>query len=111
MEIFKEIKPLKAFLSQKPSSISVGLIPTMGALHAGHLSLIEASKRENQLTVCSIFVNPTQFNNSKDLEKYPRTLDRDLEMLTNAGCDIVFAPDVIEMYESEPTLKFDFGDL
>ncbi len=111
MEILKEIKSLKAFLSQKASSISIGLVPTMGALHAGHLSLIAASKRENQLTVCSIFVNPAQFNNPKDLEKYPRTLDRDVEMLKNSGCDVVFAPDAKEMYESEPTIKFDFGEL
>jgi pantoate--beta-alanine ligase len=111
MEIFKEIQSLKAFLSQKGNSISIGLVPTMGALHAGHLSLIEASKRENQLTVCSIFVNPAQFNNPKDLEKYPRTLDRDLEMLEKAGCTVVFAPDSKMMYEGEPTIKFDFGDL
>lgn len=111
MEIFKEIRSLKAFLSQKTSSISIGLVPTMGALHAGHLSLIGASKRENQLTICSIFVNPAQFNNPKDLEKYPRTLDRDVEMLKNSGCDVVFAPDAKEMYETEPTIKFDFGDL
>lgn len=111
MQIFKEIKPLKAFLSQKSGSVSVGLVPTMGALHAGHLSLIEASKRENQITVCSIFVNPAQFNNPKDLEKYPRTLDRDIEMLKKKGCDVVFTPEVKEMYEVEPTIKFDFGDL
>ena len=111
MEIFKEIQSLKAFLSQKGNSNSIGLVPTMGALHAGHLSLIEASKRENQLTVCSIFVNPAQFNNPKDLEKYPRTLERDLGMLEKSGCDIVFAPDAKMMYESEPTIKFDFGDL
>jgi len=111
MEIFKEIKPLKAFLSPKVNSISIGFVPTLGALHAGHLSLIAASKRENQLTICSVFVNPAQFNNAKDLEKYPRTLDRDLEMLQAAGCDVVFAPDVAEMYESPTTIKFDFGDL
>ncbi|MGC4021590.1 MAG: pantoate--beta-alanine ligase [Cyclobacteriaceae bacterium] len=111
MQFFKEIKPLRAFLSQISNSSSVGLVPTMGALHEGHVSLIKASKRENNLTVCSIFVNPAQFNNPKDLEKYPRTLERDLEMLKNAGCDIVFAPDVKEMYESEATIKFDFGDL
>jgi pantoate--beta-alanine ligase len=110
MQIFKEIKPLKAFLSQKGNS-SIGLVPTMGALHAGHLSLIKASKSENQLTVCSIFVNPAQFNNSKDLEKYPRTLEQDLAMLQQAGCDVVFAPEAKEMYEQTPTIKFDFGDL
>lgn len=111
MEIFKEIVSLKAFLSQKRGSVPIGLVPTMGALHAGHLSLIEASKKENGLTVCSIFVNPAQFNNPKDLEKYPRTLERDVEMLKMAGCDVVFAPEAKEMYEVEPTIKFDFGDL
>jgi pantoate--beta-alanine ligase len=111
MQIFKEIETLRAFLSQKMGSASIGLVPTMGALHAGHISLIEASKKENRLTVCSIFVNPAQFNNPKDLEKYPRTLERDVEMLKKAGCDVVFAPDAKEMYETEPTIKFDFGDL
>jgi len=111
MEIFKEIKSLKAFLSQKWGSVSIGLVPTMGALHAGHLSLIEASKKETELTICSIFVNPAQFNNPKDLEKYPRTFERDIEMLRNAGCDVVFAPEAKDMYETEATIKFEFGDL
>lgn len=110
MQIFKEIKPLKAFLSQNGNS-SIGLVPTMGALHAGHLSLIKASKQENHLTVCSIFVNPAQFNNPKDLEKYPRTLEHDLQMLEQSGCDLVFAPEAKEMYEQTPSIKFDFGDL
>ncbi len=83
----------------------------MGALHAGHLSLIQASKTENQLTVCSIFVNPTQFNNPKDLEKYPRNLDGDLQLLEQAGCDVVFAPDRTEMYQNTSNIKFDFGQL
>ncbi len=111
MEIFKEIKPLKAFLSQKWGLVSIGLVPTMGALHAGHLSLIGASKLENQLTICSIFVNPAQFNNPKDLEKYPRTLDLDLSLLESAGCDVVFAPAVPEIYDHDSTISFDFGHL
>jgi pantoate--beta-alanine ligase len=89
----------------------MGMVPTMGALHAGHLSLVEAARAENQLTICSIFVNPAQFNNAKDLEKYPRNLDRDLAMLEQAGCDLVFAPESLEMYQHTATLKFDFGDL
>ena len=111
MQVFKEIKPLRAFLKDKWNNISIGLVPTMGALHAGHLSLIKASKEENKLTICSIFVNPTQFNNPSDLEKYPRTLNSDLQLLEQTGCDIVFAPDRIEMYQNASNLKFDFGQL
>src|SRR5690242_11633362 len=108
MHVFKEIKPLKAFLKDKWNTVAIGLVPTMGALHAGHLSLITASKEENQLTVCSIFVNPTQFNNPIDLEKYPRNLNGDLHLLEQACCDIVFAPERAEMYESPSNIKFDF---
>lgn len=111
MDIFKEIEPLRAFLKHKWGTVSIGLVPTMGALHAGHLSLIEASKHENQLTVATIFVNPTQFNNPSDLAKYPRTLERDLNALKSAGCDVVFAPEASEMYRRPSTLKFDFGQL
>lgn len=110
MDIFKEIIPLKAFLeSVKGDSNSVGFVPTMGALHQGHLSLIQASKRENSKTICSIYVNPTQFNNPDDLAKYPNTVERDIELLTDAGCDVLFCPENKEMYSAEPTLKFDFG--
>jgi len=111
MQVFTEIKPLKAFLKDKWNTTSLGMVPTMGALHAGHLSLVKASRAENQLTICSIFVNPAQFNNAKDLEKYPRDLDRDLGMLEKAGCDFVFAPESLEMYKNTSTLKFDFGQL
>ncbi len=111
MQIFSEIQPLRAFLKDKWNIISIGMVPTMGALHSGHLSLVKASKEENQLTICSIFVNPTQFNNPKDLEKYPRSLDRDLDLLSQAGCDVVFAPENLEMYKKTSTIKFDFGEL
>jgi len=111
MRVFEEIKPIKAFLKDKWNIIPIGLVPTMGALHAGHLSLIRASKTENQLTICSIFVNPTQFNNAQDLEKYPRNLENDLSLLEQAGCDIVFAPERIEMYQNTSSIKFDFGQL
>ncbi len=112
MDIFKEIKPLKAFLeSAKRDSHSVGFVPTMGALHQGHLSLIKASKRENAKTICSIYVNPTQFNNPDDLAQYPRALDKDIQLLTDAGCDVLFCPDNKEMYSAEPGLTFDFGPL
>ena len=81
---------------------SIGFVPTMGALHQGHLDLIRASLDRNCYTVCSIFVNPTQFNDPKDLEKYPRTLSSDSEMLLKAGCDLLFAPDVAEIYPKVP---------
>lgn len=112
MEIFKKIAPLKAFLEEiRRSTKSIGLVPTMGALHKGHLALIEASKAQNSLTICSIYVNPTQFNNLKDLEKYPRDLVKDVEMLQKVGCDAVFCPENDEMYVGKSILKFDFGDL
>lgn len=112
MEIFKQIAPLKAFLrSCKQQGLSIGLVPTMGALHEGHLSLIEASRQQNQVTVCSIFVNPTQFNNPVDLQKYPRTLDKDILLLKKVGCEVLFCPENDEMYESSSFLKFDFGHL
>ncbi|MFM7858189.1 MAG: pantoate--beta-alanine ligase, partial [Flammeovirgaceae bacterium] len=110
MHVFEEIKPLRAFLKvEKEAHRTVGLVPTMGALHAGHLQLIEASKKENDLTVCSIYVNPTQFSNPIDLEKYPRTFDQDSEILKNAGCDVIFAPSTNEMYKLKTEIKFDFG--
>ncbi len=112
MQIFHTITSLQNFLkSQRLLGHSVGFVPTMGALHQGHLSLIETSKSQNDLTVCSIFVNPTQFNNPHDLAVYPRTLEADCEMLESVGCDVVFAPSAEEMYPTLPNLKFDFGDL
>lgn len=90
---------------------TIGLVPTMGALHKGHISLIETSKQQNKVTVCSIYVNPTQFNNPDDLLKYPRTFDLDLSLLEKAGCDAVFYPDNNEMYPEKPVVKFDFGEL
>jgi pantoate--beta-alanine ligase len=83
----------------------------MGALHAGHIDLVKRSVRENEITACSIFVNPIQFNNKEDLAKYPRTIDDDLRMLEEAGCNLVFVPSVDEMYPEPVTGKYDFGDL
>jgi pantoate--beta-alanine ligase len=112
MQIFKEIEPLKAFLHQKKvQKQSVGLVPTMGALHAGHLLLLATAKAENTVTICSIYVNPTQFNNLSDLEKYPRTIEKDIALLEGAGCDALFCPDNTEMYREASTLTLDFGAL
>ena len=112
MEIFSEISPLRAFLNQaRMSGKSLGFVPTMGALHDGHLSLLSASKTENDITICSIYVNPAQFNNPQDLVKYPRTIDRDSEMLKKVGCDVLFCPTNDEMYPDPTQIRFDFGDL
>ena len=83
----------------------------MGALHEGHLELIRNSQNDNQVTICSIFVNPSQFNNPTDLQKYPRTLDADTALLQKTGCDALFCPEVETMYESPGILHFDFGPL
>ena len=112
MEIFNEIKPIRAFLTaQKKLGRTIGLVPTMGALHDGHIELIRSSRQENDLTVCSIYVNPTQFNNASDLEKYPRTLATDTALLQEAGCDVIFAPANTEMYASSSQLHFHMGHL
>lgn len=112
MEIFKQIPPFRAFLKEiRKSGSTIGLVPTMGALHDGHLSLIKAAKLQNSLTVCSIYVNPTQFNNTIDLQKYPRKLEEDVKLLEKVGCDVIFCPENDEMYETDSRLKFDFGSL
>jgi len=110
MEIFEEIEPLRAFLKGKRKALkSIGLVPTMGALHDGHLALIRTSKAENDVTVSSIYVNPTQFNNKSDLDKYPRTWEADINLLRQEGCDVLFAPQNREMYSGNQSMTFDFG--
>ncbi len=96
-------------LSEQSLGKKVGFVPTMGALHQGHLSLVHQSIRQNDSTIVSIFVNPIQFNNADDLKKYPRTLDNDLELLESEGCNMVFAPSVEEMYPQVPTESYSFG--
>ncbi len=112
MEVFKEAQLLRKRLTKhRNNGHSVGLVPTMGSLHKGHLQLIEKCLKQNKVTVCSIFVNPTQFSNPTDLKKYPQNIDKDLTLLELTGCDIVFNPDVKEMYPQPPVVQFDFGQL
>ena len=99
MLVFEKINDLKKYLSdQRKTGSTIGFVPTMGALHLGHISLIERSASENDITVCSIFVNPTQFNDKNDLDKYPRTLDADKLILEKANCEVLFVPGVKEIY-------------
>ena len=93
MFIFQQVTDIRYYLDTKRlANIEIGLVPTMGALHNGHLSLIKQSKKQTGLTVCSIFINPTQFNDQKDYEKYPVTIHQDIHMLLKAGCDVLFLP-------------------
>ncbi|MBC3786195.1 pantoate--beta-alanine ligase [Spirosoma utsteinense] len=111
MNRFDTITALRQHLDSLPTDRPVGLVPTMGALHEGHLTLIETARQAGDLVVASIFVNPVQFNNPDDLARYPRTLEEDCRMLEAAGCDIVFAPSVTEMYPNPPAMRLSFGDL
>lgn len=114
MLLFKKVNDLEKYLdTQRKAGKTIGFAPTMGALHAGHISLVNLNNAENDLSVVSIFVNPTQFNEATDLDKYPRTEGADIEKLTAANCDILFMPDINEIYpkSTEITEKFDFGNL
>lgn len=113
MIIIKQISKIKETLSNlKNIDRKVGFVPTMGALHKGHISLIKKSKAENDFTVCSIFVNPTQFTNAIDLQKYPVTIDTDINQLELATCDILFLPATPEMYkEGEVEQHYELGNL
>ena len=109
MLIVQTIAELKACLNgEREQGHSVGLVPTMGALHAGHASLVERSVKENDVTVVSIFLNPTQFNDKKDLERYPRTLEADCLLLEKCGAQVVFAPSVEEVYPEPDTRVFSY---
>ena len=110
MEIVSTVAPLKEAIKKfRDNGDSVGLVPTMGALHNGHISLVKKCIAENGCCVVSIFVNPTQFNDKKDLQLYPRTPQEDCKLLEEAGCNIVFAPEVEEMYPVEDTRIFNLG--
>lgn len=110
MKSVNTIAELRAYLREVDAA-GVGFVPTMGALHAGHRSLVERARKECQTVVVSIFVNPTQFNDKTDLRNYPRTPEEDLALLTEAGADIVFMPSVEEIYPEPDTRQFDFGEI
>ncbi len=110
--VLETVDELREKLQSYPSGTQVGLVPTMGALHHGHGSLVSRSLQENNVTVVSVFVNPKQFNNPDDLKKYPRTLEKDIDLLNQLGEVIVFAPSVEEMYNEEYTdVCIDLGEL
>ena len=114
MIIFKESAALVKYLAtQKDKGQIVGFVPTMGALHNGHTSLIALSKKNTDITVCSIFINPTQFNNPEDFKKYPITLGSDIVQLEKAGCDVLFIPPVTEIYPKgfQNPIKYNLGEI
>ena len=115
MQLVTSVKGLNDILKPvRDKHQKIGFVPTMGALHQGHITLVRRSVSENDYTVVSVFVNPTQFNNKSDLDKYPRNLQRDAELLQEAGCDLVFAPSVDAIYTPEELNRpfdFDFGGL
>ncbi len=113
MQVFQGKEALREYINkQRNKGLSIGFVPTMGALHDGHLSLIDAAKKENDLVICSIFVNPTQFNNPEDFSKYPSTLAADKALLQGKKCDVLFMPDTKEMYGSHAASKsYSFGEV
>ena len=114
MVIFKKISDIKKYVSAETGKgHKIGFVPTLGALHEGHLSLIHKALEDKMLPLCSIFLNPTQFNDIRDLEKYPVSTEADIELLLKAGCEVLFMPDVNEMYPGgeSHTRTYDFGYL
>ena len=113
MKVFKTQKKLRTYFKEFYSeNTTIGFVPTMGALHKGHVSLIEESQRNNDITIASIFVNPTQFNKKEDLENYPRTIKSDLNLLEKVHCDVVFIPSVSEIYTNNISAShFNFDGL
>lgn len=112
MLVLHKITEIRSVISEeKRKGKTIGFVPTMGALHPGHISLINFSKQQTDITVCSIFVNPTQFNNQADLKHYPRTPESDIKLLEEAGCDILYMPEVSDVYPENDNRKFDFGYL
>ena len=112
LKIFTTKESLTKYLEDlRNNGKSIGFVPTMGALHQGHLSLLAQSQQQTDVSVCSIFVNPTQFNDPRDLEKYPRPIESDIQKLEQVGCDILFNPEVSEMYAGNEQWHLDLGEL
>lgn len=112
MKVYQDILSTRNTIKDiRQSNKSIGLVPTMGALHEGHFSLINAANKENDVTIVTIFVNPLQFSNPEDLRNYPATFDDDLAILKEIGCDILFAPSVEWMYPEEPIINLSFGEM
>ncbi len=112
MKIIRTVNELKVLAKQaRDNGLSVGLVPTMGALHAGHRSLVERARRENDIVFVSVFVNPTQFNNQNDLKTYPRTENADCQLLSAVGVDYAFIPTTTEIYPEPDTRVFDLGEV
>ncbi len=111
MKVFELNAALQNFRNAVPENKVVGLVPTMGALHEGHLSLIDIAAAESDIVIVSIFVNPNQFNDPEDLKNYPRNLKKDLHLLSSKKIDAVFVPDVHQIYPKPATREFDFGKL
>lgn len=110
MKVFTSVTELRSELNRTEQS-GIGFVPTMGALHAGHRSLVERARKENATVVVSVFVNPTQFNDKNDLRRYPRTPEADARLLEEAGADLVLMPSVEEIYPEPDTRQFDFGQI
>jgi len=112
MKVIRTIKETREFIAEiKSAGKSVGLVPTMGALHAGHIALVNMATAENDYVAASIFVNPIQFNNKEDLAKYPRPIEDDIRKLEEVACDLLFYPEVSEMYPEPVVDKYNFGQL
>ena len=112
MLIFKKRIEIQSYLTKCAGlGKSLGFVPTMGALHEGHISLIRNSKNQCEVTICSIFVNPLQFNDKNDLEKYPRMPEKDIELLSKAECDVLFLPEFEEVYDNNVKFELNFGSL
>lgn len=112
MQLIRHISEIKHITEKlRAAGKTIGLVPTMGALHEGHLQLLRAAARQTDVTVCSIFINPTQFNNPEDYRLYPKTLEHDTALLQNENCNYLFIPEASEVYQQPSVLKFDFGRL